>query len=116
MASGTMESPIVIVLDIWETLVPCTGMLRILHVQDVQNHLIDDLGLDIVLWVESSVFCELGVQKRLETRPKGVEEPTVLIGDDGLWYPKVDPNSFEEEIGSIFRYEILLTGYEDGHL
>jgi hypothetical protein len=32
MASGTMESPIVTMLDIWETLVPCMGILRIVHV------------------------------------------------------------------------------------
>jgi hypothetical protein len=31
MASGTMESPFVDVLDIWENLGPCTRMLRIVH-------------------------------------------------------------------------------------
>jgi hypothetical protein len=116
MASGTMESPVVTMLDIWETLIPCTWMLRIVHAQDVHNHLIDDLCLAISLGVESSGFCELGVQQRPETQPKGVEEPVVSVGDDGLWYPKVDPHSFEEEIGSICRCDILLTGCEDGHL
>jgi hypothetical protein len=62
MTGGTMENPVVVVLDIWETLVPCTGMLRIVHAKDVHNHLIDDLGLAIGLGVESSGFCELGVQ------------------------------------------------------
>jgi hypothetical protein len=62
MADGTMESPIVTVLDIRETLVPCTWMLRIVHVQDVHNHPIDYLCLAIGLGVESSGFCELGVQ------------------------------------------------------
>jgi hypothetical protein len=116
MAGGTMESPVVTVLDIWETLVPCTGMLRIVHAQDVLNHMIDELGLAIGLGVERCGFCELGVQQRSETRPKGAKEPTVSIRDDGLWYPKVNPNSFEEEIGSICRCDILLTGCEDGHL
>jgi hypothetical protein len=116
MAGGTMESPVVTVLDIGETLVPCTWMLRIVHAQDVHNHLIDDLCLAIGLGVESSGFCELGVQQRPETRPKGVEEPVVSVKDDGLWYPKVDPHSFEEELGSICRCDILLTGCEDGHL
>jgi hypothetical protein len=64
MVGGTMESPVVTVLDIWETLIPCTWMLRIVHVQDVHNHLIDDLCLAISLGVESSGFCELGVQQR----------------------------------------------------
>jgi hypothetical protein len=82
---GTMESPVVTVLDIWETLVPCTGMFRIVHAQDVHNHPIDDLGLAIGLGVERSGFCELGVQQRPETRPKVAEEPAVSIGDDGLW-------------------------------
>ena len=49
MVSETMESPIVTMLDIWETLVLCTGILRIVHAQDVHNHLIDDLYLDIDL-------------------------------------------------------------------
>jgi hypothetical protein len=95
MVGGTMESPVVVVLDIWETLIPCTGMLRIVHVQDVHNHLINNLGLEIGLGVERSGFCELGVQQRPETQPKGVEEPVFSIRDDGLWYPKVNPNSFE---------------------
>jgi hypothetical protein len=116
MVGGTMESPVVTMLDIWETLVPCTRMLRIVHAQDVHDHLIDDLGLAIGLGVERSGFCELGVQQRPKTRPKGVEELVVSIGDDGLWYPKVNPNSFEEELGSIFRCDILLKGCEDGHL
>jgi hypothetical protein len=56
-----MESPVVTVLDVWETLVPCTWILRIIHVQDVHNHTIDELYLAIGLGVESSGFCELGV-------------------------------------------------------
>jgi hypothetical protein len=64
MAGGIMESPVVTVLDIGKNLVPCTWMLRIVHVQDEHNHLIDDLGLEISLLVESSGFCELGVQQR----------------------------------------------------
>jgi hypothetical protein len=67
MASGTMESPVVTVLDIWETHVPCMRMLRIVHAKDVHNQLIDDLYLDIGFGVESSGFCDLGVQYRPET-------------------------------------------------
>jgi hypothetical protein len=43
MANGTMESPIVNMSDIRETLVPCTWMLRSVHAQDVHNHPIEDL-------------------------------------------------------------------------
>jgi hypothetical protein len=63
MAGGAMESPIVTVLNIEETLIPCTWMLRIVHVQDVHNHPIDDLCLVVDLGVESSGFCELDVQQ-----------------------------------------------------
>jgi hypothetical protein len=35
---------------------------------------------------------------------------------NGLWYPKVDPHSFEEYIGNTFCCDILLAGCEDGHL
>jgi hypothetical protein len=116
MDNGTMEIPIVTVLDIWKTLVPCMWMLRIVHAQDVYNHLIDNLYLSISLEVERSGFCELGVQQRSETQPKGIEELILLVGYDGLWYPKVDPHLFEEYLGSICHCDILLTGCEDGHL
>jgi hypothetical protein len=111
-----MESPVVTMLDIWETLSPCTWMIKIVHAQDVHNHAIYDLCLAIRLGVESNGFCDLGVQQRPETRPKGVEELDVSVGDDGLWYPKVDPHSFKEDLGSIFHYGIFHTCCEDGHL
>jgi hypothetical protein len=57
-----MESPVVTILNIGETLIPCTWMLRVVHAQDVHNHLIDDLCFVIYLGVESSGFSELGVQ------------------------------------------------------
>jgi hypothetical protein len=116
MVGGAMESPVVTMLNIGETLIPCTWMPRIVHAQDVHNHPIDDLYLSIGLGVESSGFCELGVQQRPKTRPKCVEEPVFPVEDDGLWYPKVDPHLFKEEIGSIYHCDILLEGCEDGHL
>jgi hypothetical protein len=116
MVGGDMESNVVTVLNIEDTLIPCTWMIRIVHVQDVHNHLIDKLCLAIGLEVERSGFCELGVQQRPENRPKCAKELVVPIGDDGLQYPKVDPHSFDEYLGSICRYDILHAGYEDGHL
>jgi hypothetical protein len=59
MASGAMESPVVTMLNIGETLVPFTWILRVVHTHDVQNHPIEDLCLG----EESSGFCELGVQQ-----------------------------------------------------
>ena len=38
MVGGAMESPVVIVLNTGETSIPCTWMLRVVHVQDVHNH------------------------------------------------------------------------------
>jgi hypothetical protein len=58
-----MESHVVVVLNIWKTLIPCTQMLRVVHAQDVHNHLIDDLCLAIGLGLETSGFSELVVQK-----------------------------------------------------
>jgi hypothetical protein len=57
-----MESLVVTVLNIRETLIPCTWMLRFVHVQDVHNHLIDNLCLVICLGMERSGFSEIGVQ------------------------------------------------------
>jgi hypothetical protein len=101
MSGGTMERVVVTMLDIWDILFPCKGILRIVHAQDVHNYLIDDLGLAIGLGVERSGFCEIGVQHRPKNQPKGAKEPTVSVRDDGVWYPKVKPKSFKEEIGSI---------------
>ena len=58
-----MEIPIVAILNITKTLIPCTWMLRVVHAQDVHNHPIDDLCLAIGLGVESSGFSDLGVQQ-----------------------------------------------------
>jgi hypothetical protein len=63
MFGGAMESPVVTMMNIGKTLIPCTWVLRVLHVHDVHNHPIDDLCLAIYLGVERSGFCDLGVQK-----------------------------------------------------
>jgi hypothetical protein len=83
---------------------------------DVHNHLIDDLYLAISLRVEGSGFSDIGVQQSPETQPKCVEEPVVPIKDDGLWYPKMELHSFEENLGSIYYCDALLAGCENGHL
>jgi hypothetical protein len=115
MVSEAMESHVVIVMNIGETLVPCMWMLRIVREKDVHNQPIDDLCLDVGLGVECNGFCDLGVQQKQETEPKCVEEPFVPVKYDGLWYPKVDPHSFEKYLGSICQYDIILAGCEDGH-
>ena len=63
MDSGAMDNPIVNVLNIGETLVPGTHMLRVVHAQDLHNHSIDDLCFVVSLGVESSGFSGLGVQQ-----------------------------------------------------
>jgi hypothetical protein len=62
-----MEIPVVIVLNIVETLIPCTWMIIVVHAQDVDNHLIYDLCLVIYFGVERRGFHELGVQQWPET-------------------------------------------------
>jgi hypothetical protein len=61
MADGAMESPVVTVLNIGETLIPCTWRLTIVHAYDVHNNTIDYLGLVFCWGVESSGFSELTV-------------------------------------------------------
>ena len=61
MAGGAMESPVVAMLNIGKTLIPCVRVLGIIHAQDMHNHSIYDLGLAIYLRVEGCVFGELGV-------------------------------------------------------
>jgi hypothetical protein len=62
MVDGAMEIPFVAMLNIGKTLIPCMHMLRVVHVQDAHNNLIDDLYLTISLGVERNGFSELGVQ------------------------------------------------------
>jgi hypothetical protein len=50
-------------LNIGKTLIPCVGVLGIVHVHNMHDHPIDDLSLAICLGVESSGFGELGVQQ-----------------------------------------------------
>ena len=50
-------------LDIGKALIPCVRGLLIIHVKDMHNHSIDDLGLAIYLGVEGNVFVELGIQQ-----------------------------------------------------
>jgi hypothetical protein len=63
MVGGAMESYVVAVLNRGKILIPYMWMLRVIHAQDVHNHLIDDLCLAIDLRVEGSGFSGLGVQQ-----------------------------------------------------
>ena len=38
------------------------------------------------------------------------------IWDDRLWYPKVYPHSFKEEVSNGFSYDIVLAGHHNDHL
>jgi hypothetical protein len=62
MVGSAMYDSIVIVLNIGKTLIPCAWMLGIVHVQNMHDHLVDDLGLAICLGVEGLGFGKLGVQ------------------------------------------------------
>jgi hypothetical protein len=58
-----MQGLVVAMLDIGKTLIPCVRVLGIIHVQDMHDHSIYDLGLAICLGVEGRGFGELGVQQ-----------------------------------------------------
>jgi hypothetical protein len=58
-----MQGLVVVVLNIGKTLIPCVRVLGIIHVQDMHDHSIYDLGLTIYLGVEGHEFGELGVQQ-----------------------------------------------------
>jgi hypothetical protein len=51
----------VIVLNKGKTLIPCAWMIGIVHVKNMHDHHVDDLGLAIHLGVEGCGFGELGV-------------------------------------------------------
>jgi hypothetical protein len=56
-----MQASVVAMLNIGYTIIPCTMVLGIKHVQDMHDHLIYDLILSIYLGVEGRGFDELGV-------------------------------------------------------
>jgi hypothetical protein len=58
-----MYGSIVFVINIGKNITPGAKVLEILHVQDVHDHLVDDLGLAIRLGLEGSGIGELGVQQ-----------------------------------------------------
>ena len=58
-----MQGSVVAMLDIGKTLIPCEGVLGIVHAHDMYDHPIDDLSLVICLGVEGSGFGELGIQQ-----------------------------------------------------
>jgi hypothetical protein len=58
-----MYGSVVVVMNIGKTPFPCEGLLGILHVQDMHDHLVEHLSLAICLGVEGSGFGELGIQQ-----------------------------------------------------
>ena len=58
-----MQGLIVAMLDIGKTLIQCTGVFLIVHVQGMYYHLIDNLNLAICLGMEGNGFGELGIQQ-----------------------------------------------------
>ena len=61
-----MESFVVAVLDIRETFIPSVWMIQVVHVQNVHDHLVDDLCLAISLGVEGHGLSEIGIQHQPE--------------------------------------------------
>jgi hypothetical protein len=58
-----MQGSVVAMLDIGKALISCVSVILIIHVKDMHNHLIYDLGLVICLGVEGHGFGEIGVQQ-----------------------------------------------------
>jgi hypothetical protein len=57
-----MQGSVVAMLDIGKTLIPCVRVLGIIHVHDMHDHLVYDLGLAICMGVEGRGFGEISVQ------------------------------------------------------
>jgi hypothetical protein len=110
-----MQASVVVMINVWEILVPCTWVLGIVHVQYMHDHLIDDLGLAIYLGMGGHIFGELGVQWSPEARPKCVDESTFSIRDNGLWDSKMYPHFLKEELGSGLYNDALLVGGQKCH-
>jgi hypothetical protein len=56
-----MQGLVVAMLEIGNTLIPYARVLRVIHVQDMHDHLIYNLSFTICLGVEGRGFVHLGV-------------------------------------------------------
>jgi hypothetical protein len=56
-----MQGLVVAMMGIEKNLIPCVGVLGVLHAQDMYDHPIDELSLAIYLGVEGSGFGELSI-------------------------------------------------------
>ena len=88
-----MQGSVVAMLDIGKALIPCVRVLGIIHVKDMHNHSIYNLGLVICLGVEGHGFGELGV-----------------------WDSKMYPDSFKEDLGGGLCCDALLARNQNRHL
>lgn len=67
IASWAMESSIIVVLNIMESVITCACMLGVIHSQNVQDQHVDDVYLTIIVGVECNWFGDLGVKKWLDS-------------------------------------------------
>jgi hypothetical protein len=91
-------------------------MFGIIHSWDMENHHIHFLYFSISMWVEGSWFGHIGFHHRPYDGLKGAQEPTFMIEDNSMWYPKMNPNTFEGDLNSGLGGDTLLVGCQDGHL
>ena len=63
MSSRAMNGSVVTMFHIWKTIIPCVGMLRVVHPQNVHDHPIYYLRLAIRLGMEGGGFGELCIQQ-----------------------------------------------------
>jgi hypothetical protein len=111
-----VEGFVVAMLNIRKDSILCAWMFGIIHPQDMENHHVDYLCLSNGLWVEGIRFGHLGVHHRPYNGLKGAQEYTISIGDNSLWYPKMNPNMCEEELGGGLDFDALLAGRQNCHL
>jgi hypothetical protein len=116
MAGGTMESLIVTVLDIWETLIPCMWMLRIVHVQYVHNHRLMTSVWPLVWGWKAVDFVSL-----VSNRDQRLDQKVLrnLLSRSKMMVcgiPKWTHTHSKKILAVSIHCEILLIGYEDGHL
>jgi len=58
-----MYGYIVVVMNIGKTLIPCAGVLVIVHAHNMYGHPIEYFSLDICMGVDGSGFSELVIQQ-----------------------------------------------------
>ena len=111
-----MLRTVVVVLYLWEVVIPCLMMLVVVHAKQFHYQVIYYFSLSIFLRMEGCQQRKSRVELLLDIFPKGADKYGIYVKDNGCWKDIMFPNMFEEELSSLLCCRSLLAWYGYIHL